>query len=121
VANNIDFPTDLQGVRDVTREDSGNAAKKGGKGSVSENVSTGSRLEFLSRLQRFTDEILDSLSRVSGGKDADEKEARALRSVLLKLLSVWDKSLVDGQRDPRLAEMLRRVEKQTSQIKSEEG
>ena len=88
---------------------------------MSENVSTGSRPEFLSRLQRFTDEMLDNLGAVSRGKDADEKEARALRSVLLKLLSIWDKALVEGQRDPRLAEMLRRVEKQASLTKCGEG
>jgi hypothetical protein len=64
--------------------------------------------------------MLDNLSAVSGEKDADEKEARALRSVLLKLLSIWDKALLEGQRDPRLAEMLRRVEKQPSQVKTGE-
>jgi len=51
----------------------------------------------------------------------DEKEARAMRSVLLKLLRIWDKALVEGQRDPRLAEMLRRVEKQASLTQSGEG
>ena len=75
----------------------------------------------MSRLQRFTDEMLDNLSIVSRGKDADDKEARALRSVLLKLLSIWDKALLEGQRDPRLAEMLRRVEKQASLTESGEG
>jgi hypothetical protein len=65
--------------------------------------------------------MLDNLSTVSRGKDADEKEARALRSVLLKLLSICDKALLEGQRDPRLAEMLRRVEKQASQVKSGEA
>jgi hypothetical protein len=65
--------------------------------------------------------MLDNLTAVSGGKDADEKEARVLRSVLLKLLSIWDKALIESQRDPRLAEMLRQVEKQASQVKSGEA
>ena len=85
-----------------------------------ENVSAGSRGEFFARIQRFADEMLNSLDRASHGKDVDEKEARALRSVLLKLLRIWDKALLDGQRDPRLEEMLQRVEKQTSQVKTGE-
>jgi hypothetical protein len=51
----------------------------------------------------------------------DEKEARALRSVLLKVMRIWDKALLEGQRDPRLEEMLRRVEKQASQSNSGEA
>ena len=85
-----------------------------------ENVSGGPRAEFFARIQRFFDEMLDSLEGASRGKDVDEKEARALRSVLLKLLRIWDKALLDGQRDPRLEEMLQRVEKQTSQGKAGE-
>jgi len=104
----------------VTRGDPWNAKKKKGK-RMSENVSTGSRAEFLARIQRFTDEMLDSLNGEFRGKDVDEKEARALRSVLLKLLKVWDKALLDGQHDPRLEEMLRQVEKQASQAKSGEA
>jgi hypothetical protein len=88
---------------------------------MGESVSTGSRSEFLSRIQRFADEMLDSLAGVSRGKDVDEQQARALRSVLLKLLRIWDKALIEGQRDPRLEEMLRRVEKQVSQVKSGEA
>jgi hypothetical protein len=65
--------------------------------------------------------MLDSLEGASGGKDVDEKEARALRSVLLKVLRIWDKALLEGQRDPRLEEMLRRVEKQAPQIKNGEA
>jgi hypothetical protein len=87
---------------------------------MSENVSTGSRPEFLARIQRFADEILESLGGASRGKDVDDKEARVLRSVLLKLLRIWDKALLEGQRDPRLEEMLRRVEKQGSQVKTGE-
>jgi hypothetical protein len=88
---------------------------------MGEDVSAGSRAGFLARIQRFTDEMLDNLKEASRGKDVDEKEARALRSVLLKLLRVWDKALLDGQRDPRLEEMLRQVEKQASQVKSGEA
>jgi len=86
-----------------------------------ENVSGGPRTKFFARIQRFTDEMLDSLNGASRGKDVDEKEARALRSVLLKLLRIWDKALLEGQHDPRLEEMLRRVEKQGSQVKSGES
>ena len=88
---------------------------------MSENTSIGSRGEFLVRIQRFADEMLDSLDGASRGKDVDEKEARTLRSVLLKLLRIWDKALLEGQHDPRLEEMLRRVEKQGSQVKSGES
>jgi hypothetical protein len=76
---------------------------------------------FFARIQRFTDEMLDSLNGASRGKDVDEKEARVLRSVLLKTLRIWDKALLEGQRDPRLEEMLRQVEKQASQGKSGES
>jgi len=88
---------------------------------LSENVSTGSRVEFFARVQRFADEMLDSLVGASQGKDVDEKEARALRSSLLKVLRIWDKALLQGQRDPRLEEMLQRAEKQASQVKTGEG
>ncbi len=88
---------------------------------MSESVSTGSRAEFLARVQRFTDEMLGSLIEGSRGRDVDEKEARTLRSALLKSLRIWEKALHDGQRDPRLEEKLRRVEKQASQVKSEEA
>ena len=88
---------------------------------MSETVSTGSRSEFFARVQRFTDEMLDSLVGASRGKDVDEKEARALRSALLKVFRLWDKALPQGQRDPRLEEMHRRVEKQTSQVKTGEA
>ncbi len=88
---------------------------------MSENVPAGSRAEFLARVQRFSDEMLGSLDGASRGRDVDEKEARVLRSVLLKLLRIWDKALLEGQRDPRLEEMLRRVEKQASQVKTGEA
>ena len=88
---------------------------------MGENVSTGPRAEFFARVQRFSDELLDSLDGASRGKDVDEKEARTLRSALLKSLRIWEKALHDGQRDPRLEEKLRRVEKQASQVKSEEA
>jgi len=88
---------------------------------MSENVSTGSRVEFLARVQRFTDEMLGSLDRASHGKDEDEKEARTLRSALLKSLRIWERTLHEYQRDPRLEEMLRRVEKRASEVKSGEA
>ena len=88
---------------------------------MGENVSVGSRAEFLARIQRFTDEMLDSLDGASEGKDVDEKEARTLRSNLLKSLRIWERALQEGQRDPRLEEMLRRVEKRASEVKSGEA
>jgi hypothetical protein len=88
---------------------------------MSENVSTGSRSEFLARVQRFTDEMLDSLHDASRGKDVDEKEVRTLRFALQKSLRMWDKALRMGERDPRLEEKLRRAEKQASQGKTGEA
>ena len=88
---------------------------------MGEDVPAGPRTEFFARIQRFADEILDSLHLASRGKDVDDKEVRALRSVLLKLLRIWDKALLEGQRDPRLEEMLQGVEKQASLTKSGEG
>jgi hypothetical protein len=87
---------------------------------MSENVSGGPRAEFLARIRRYTDEVLDNLNAASRGKDVDEKEVRALRNVLLKLFRIWDKALLDGQRDSRLEETLQRVEKQASQVKTGE-
>ena len=88
---------------------------------MGEDVSSGSRGEFLTRVQRFTDEMLGSLTEGSKGKDADEKEARALRSNLLKALRIWDKALLEGQHEPRLEERLRQVDKLTSQVKTGEA
>jgi len=88
---------------------------------MGESVSVGSRAEFLSCVQRFTDEMLGSLDGASRGKDVDEKEARTLRSNLLKSLRIWERALHEGQRDPRLEEMLRRVEKRASEVKSGEA
>jgi len=88
---------------------------------MSENVSVGPRVEFLARVQRFTDELLDNLNVASQGKDVDEKEIRALRFAIQKLLKIWDKALREGQRDPGLEEKFRRVEKQASQVKSGEA
>jgi hypothetical protein len=88
---------------------------------MGENVSTGSRVEFLARVQRLTDEMLGSLIEGSQGRDVDEKEARALRSALLKSLKIWEKALHDGQRDPRLDEKLKRVEEQAPQVKNGEA
>jgi hypothetical protein len=65
--------------------------------------------------------MLDSLVERSRGRDVDEKEARTLRSVLLKSMKIWEKALHEGQHDPRLEEKLRRVEKQVSQAKTGEA
>ena len=75
----------------------------------------------MARVQRFTDEMLDSLEGASRGKDVDEKEARTLCSNLLKSLRIWDIALLEGQRDPRLEESIRHVEKQASQVKTGEA
>jgi hypothetical protein len=64
--------------------------------------------------------MLDRLNEASRGRDVDDKETRALRNVVLKALRIWDKALLEGQRDPRLEERLRQVEKQASQVKSGE-
>jgi hypothetical protein len=87
---------------------------------MSENASGGPRAEFLARIRRYADDVLDNLNAASRGKDVDEKEVRALRNVLLKLFRIWDKALLDGQRDSRLEETLQRVEKQASQVKTGE-
>jgi len=88
---------------------------------MSENGSIGSKAEFLARVQRFTDEMLDRLSVVSRAKDGDEKEARSLRTALIKSMSTWERLLREGPRGPRLQEMLRRIEKQASQAKTGEA
>jgi len=105
----------------VTRRVPEFAEEKREEDDLSETVSTGSRAEFFARVQRFTDEMLDSLVRASQGKDVDEKEARALRSALLKVLRIWDKALPQVQGDPRLEGMLPRVEKRPSQVKTGEA
>ena len=88
---------------------------------MAESVSTGSRAEFLARVQRFTDELLESLTKASRGKDVDEKEARTLRSDLLKSLRIWGSSLPEEQGDSRPEEKPRRAEKPVSQVKTGEG
>jgi len=95
--------------------------EKGEEGEMGENVSTGSRPEFLARVQRFTDEMLGSLDKASLGKDVDEKEARSLRTAILRSLGIWEKALHDSQHDPRIEDKLRRIEKQASQIKTGEA
>jgi hypothetical protein len=88
---------------------------------MSENVSVDPRVEFLARVQRFTDELLDNLNVASRGKDVDDKEIRALRFAIQKLLKIWDKAFREGQRNPGLEEKLRQVEKQASQVKTGEA
>jgi hypothetical protein len=97
-------------------------AKKEKRGKrMSEDVSTGSGLEYLARIRRFTDEMLDRLNEASHGKDGDDKETRALRNVVLKALRIWDKALLEGECDPRFEENVRYVEKQASAVKTGEA
>jgi len=51
-----------------------------------ENAGVDSRAEFLARVQRFTDMVLERLGEASGGRNVDEKEARMLGSLVLKVL-----------------------------------
>ncbi len=88
---------------------------------MSENDSEGSRTAFLACIQRFTNTMVDRLNEASKEKDVDEKEIRTLRNVVLKSLRIWDKALLNGQRDPRQEERLRQVRKQIPEIKSSEG
>ena len=88
---------------------------------MSENNSTGSRAEFLSSIQRFIDEMLSSLINESKGKDADEKEARALRNSLLKSFRIWERVMGEGHYDSRLEEKLKRAGKQASSVKTMES
>ena len=88
---------------------------------MSENGSIDWRSEYLVRVRRFTDEMLDSLDQASRGKDVDEKEARILRSNLLKAFRIWENASVDGQPDPRLEERLKQVEKRASAVKTGEA
>ena len=87
---------------------------------MSESVSDGPRSEYLARIRRFTDEMLDRLNQASREKDADENQIRALRNVVLKVFRLWDKALLDGQRDPQLEERIRRLEKQGPGVKNGE-
>jgi hypothetical protein len=88
---------------------------------MSENGSSGPRSEYLARIRRFTDEMLDSLNEASRGRDVDDKETRSLRNAVLKALRIWDKALLDGQRDPRLEEKIREVEEQPFPAKTGEA
>jgi hypothetical protein len=82
---------------------------------MEEKSSVGPRAEFFARVQRFSDEMLDSLEGASRGKDVDEKEARSLRRSLLELFDIWDKALLDCHRDSGLEE------KQSLQVKDGEA
>ena len=88
---------------------------------MSESGFMGSRAAYFARIQRFTDELLDRLNEASRGKDVDDKETRALRNAILKALRVWDKALLEGQRDLRLEERFRPVEEQASQVNTGEA
>ncbi len=102
----------------MTRGGPGNA-EEGERGKkLSESGSTGSREEYLARIQRFTDEMLDRLNEASRGKDVDDKETRSLRNAVLKAFRIWDKALREGQSDPRLEEKLHRIEERSSPVES---
>ena len=88
---------------------------------MSENVSTGSRAEFLARIQRFTDEMLESLVEGSKAKDVDEKETRTIRNSLLKSFRIWERVMREGQFDSHLEETPKRAGKQSSSVKTIEG
>ena len=88
---------------------------------MSENGSAVWRSEYLARIRRFTDEMLDRLNEASKGKDADDKEIRSLRNVVLKVLRIWDKSLIEAHRDLQLGNKFPQVENQSSQVTSKEA
>ena len=88
---------------------------------MSESVSTGSRAEFLARIQRFADEMLERLVEVSEEKDVDAKEARTIRNSLLKSFRIWERVMREGHYDSRLEEMPKRAGKQSSSVKMIEG
>ena len=87
-------------VEGPTREDARGPGKK--TGPVDENILVGSRAEFLARLQRFTDTVLERLGEASGGKDVDEKELRMMSGEVLKVLNLWEKSLHNDQPTPQM-------------------
>jgi len=87
-------------VEGPTREDARGPGKK--TGPVDENILVASRAEFLARLQRFTDIVLERLGEASGGKDVDEKELRMMSGEVLKVLNLWEKSLHNDQPTPQM-------------------
>ena len=88
---------------------------------MSESGSIDWRSEYLARIRRFTDEMLDRLNEAYKGRDVDDKETRSLRNVVLKVLRIWDKALLEDQQDPQLEERLQQVEKQASTVKTGEA
>jgi len=87
-------------VEGPTREDARGPGKK--TGPVDENILVASRADFLPRLQRFTDIVLERLGEASGGKDVDEKELRMMSGEVLKVLNLWEKSLHNDQPTPQM-------------------
>ncbi len=63
---------------------------------IPEDEEIGSRAEFLARVARFVDTLLERLSKASSGEDADEKETRMLGNVILKVLRIWERALRAG-------------------------
>ena len=86
---------------------------------MSESDVTGARANFLARVQRFTDATLERLDESRRGKDADEKEARIISNLVLKILRLWDKAIQYEKQDPRLETELEDTEIHGSGI--EEG
>ena len=86
-----------------------------------ENDSGFSRAEFMARVQKFTDAMLDRVNERSHGKDADDRDIGMLGNIVLKSLKVWDKALADNKHDHRLQEEFRRLEKKGPEKTSDRG
>ena len=61
-----------------------------------DDQSNNEQAEFLLRVKRFADIVLDQYRESCKAKDADEKEARAIRNFVLKLFRIWDKARLNG-------------------------
>lgn len=81
---------------------------------MSESEGTGSRADFLDRITRFMDVTLDRLNEARKGKDPDEKEARSISNLALKVFRLWDKALQNVKPDSRLELELRETEDHSS-------
>ena len=86
-----------------------------------EDEEAASRTEFLARVARFADMLLERLSKASGGMDVDERETRMLGNLVLKVLRIWEKALRGEQPLARLEEGLGQAVKPRLQPKKGEG
>lgn len=86
-----------------------------------ENDTASSRAEFLARVQKFTDAMLDRVNERSRGKDADDRDIGMLGNIVLKSLKVWDKALADSRHDQKLQEDFLRLEKKGLEKTSGKG